>query len=295
MPVFHALFLAFLLGVVGYGQPAPEWETLSSEKGDMLMSLPKDPVVIRRESMVWIEASAGQCAFTVVRDKFNDPGSYIKEMKFQGQNTAPLENLQRGSFVVKRWDREQDGTYAVYIFAGSRSTYYSVVAAAPSRSDPLIKNFLDSIVLDGQPLYGGPPPSAASAPAKTIIEKLKTSPVVEAALNRKCSNKLEYGYARPGQQFTDHNIYSRRLIIVSKPRAQEAQFQAFTGYRGKVVLRLLFGADGCLGPALVISEMTDKSKTWDALRAATQIRFLPAEVNGKPTDSYKNVDYEFGN
>lgn len=288
--LIRALFFAIVLASFLHGQTPPDWDPLISKNGELRLSMPKDRVVIRENEKITIDAAEAGVSFKLVKQVFDDPKGYVERIKFEKSNPVAKDQQTRGSFLIKRFDFVNEGSgYSVYLYAGSKKVYYSISILAGGPSDPLLAHFLNSIKFDGEVLTASSQKPTNPA-AGLVLEELKTSDSVRAQLEKVCSDKIHYGYAPTGQKkFTDNKVYSRRLIIITMPAARP-QLISYTS-RGSVVLRLLFGADGCIHSALVISGSSDKTHTYEALKAAMKIRFLPAQIDGKAVDSYKDVEY----
>jgi|GEM_PF-5600297 len=283
------IFAIFSLPVIA--QNKSDWEPVTTQIGDVKFLFPKNPVIFNRADRVTLDGSAQGVSFTVTKYALKGAKEYVERIKFGQTSPIRKDELSRGGFFVKRFDYSTEAGYSVHIYAGAGKTYCSISIYAEKLSDRTLTYFLESLVFGGEPLV---PISGRLVPVEepsVILEKLNTSTAVTTALERKCSDKIHYADAPPGQRPNDNTRYSRRLILLSQPPPQKQLF--YKGSRGRVVLRLLFSANGCVGPAFVISGTSSRSDTWDALRAATHIRFLPAEMDGKPVDSYRNVEYVF--
>lgn len=61
---------------------------------------------------------------------------------------------------------------------------------------------------------------------------------------------------------------------------------------GTVILRAVFAADGKVKYIFAIHPL-DYGLTEQAIRAARQINFIPATINGKPVSQYIQIEYNF--
>jgi hypothetical protein len=64
------------------------------------------------------------------------------------------------------------------------------------------------------------------------------------------------------------------------------------GTFGTVILKVRFLAGGAIGKIIVIQGLPD-GLTEEAVKAAKEIRFLPARLNGRLTNSAETVEYNF--
>lgn len=82
------------------------------------------------------------------------------------------------------------------------------------------------------------------------------------------------------------------MKILSKPRATYSDEARRAGINGTVKILVLLGADGKVGPIIMLTRLgfgLDET----AVRAARQIKFEPKTVNGKPVSSVVTMEYSF--
>jgi TonB family protein len=82
------------------------------------------------------------------------------------------------------------------------------------------------------------------------------------------------------------------LKIISKPRANYTDAARQNQIQGTVTLRVTFLESGHIGSVSPISGLPD-GLTEQAMAAAAQIRFEPANKNGEPITVTKSVQYSF--
>ncbi len=85
---------------------------------------------------------------------------------------------------------------------------------------------------------------------------------------------------------------TKGVKIISKPRAIYTDEARLNQTQGKVILRVVFSANGQIGAISVISGLTD-GLTEQAIAAAKGIKFEPATRNGVPWSVKKPVKYNF--
>jgi TonB family protein len=85
---------------------------------------------------------------------------------------------------------------------------------------------------------------------------------------------------------------TRRLKIKAKPDAKYTDEGRKNRVEGKVVLRVVFGADGSIGDITPVKELP-YGLTDEAVKAARLMSFEPEEVNGRPVPKTLNVVYIF--
>ncbi len=80
--------------------------------------------------------------------------------------------------------------------------------------------------------------------------------------------------------------------ILSKPKASYTDSARTAGVMGTVRLVVILGADGKVGPILVVRRLPN-GLTENALRAARKIRFTPKFVDGEPVPAIVTLEYGF--
>ncbi len=88
----------------------------------------------------------------------------------------------------------------------------------------------------------------------------------------------------------DPNVVPYRIL--SKPKATYTDRARTAGTQGTVRIVLLLGADGRIGPMLILSRLPN-GLTEQAVAAARQIRFEPKTVSGKPAPTVVTIEYGF--
>jgi TonB family protein len=85
---------------------------------------------------------------------------------------------------------------------------------------------------------------------------------------------------------------TQAVKILSKPRANYTDAARVEMVQGKVVLKVTFLASGAIGQITVVSGLPG-GLTEQAIAAARNIRFEPAQVNGKAVSVTKTIEYNF--
>lgn len=88
------------------------------------------------------------------------------------------------------------------------------------------------------------------------------------------------------------NSEKRELNILSKPRANYTSEAEENFVEGKVLLRVVFLANGKVGNITPIKELS-LGLTEQAIAAAKKIKFEPAKRSGAPYTVVKQVEYNF--
>lgn len=80
--------------------------------------------------------------------------------------------------------------------------------------------------------------------------------------------------------------------VLAKPEPAYTQAAKEAQIAGTVVLRAVFAADGTVNNVLVVGSLP-KGLTQRAIEAARKIKFIPAEINGKPVSVFMQIEYNF--
>jgi outer membrane biosynthesis protein TonB len=115
--------------------------------------------------------------------------------------------------------------------------------------------------------------------------RLKVTTLLEVTTLAKTVDELK----QPIYSSTDNS--TSKAKIKEKPRAHYTE-QALGKTEGTVRLLVVFGADGQIKAILPVKELKN-GLTYEAIKAARQIKFEPATKDGKPVMSYALVEYSF--
>ena len=85
---------------------------------------------------------------------------------------------------------------------------------------------------------------------------------------------------------------TRRVTILSKPEPSFTEEARKNNVTGEVVLRVIFSSSGQVTNIVPIKRLPD-GLTEKAIAAARQIKFVPAEKDGRPVSVYGTIAYNF--
>ena len=83
-----------------------------------------------------------------------------------------------------------------------------------------------------------------------------------------------------------------KIRLLSKPEPSYTSAARENLVTGTVVLRALFTADGAVKNIMVVYGLPD-GLTWESVRVAKKIRFVPAGLNGQPVSMVLQLEYNF--
>lgn len=290
------LFILILPTIIS-AQETENWTKVLSPKGDFAALLPPEFLVDNEDDEYRAYAFQDEVKINIQITESGQAKNRLALMrKFQSQTEANIFSFAVGSFIGDVHTDQTEKSYSVSVYMASPKAFYVIWAAADDKKNQVLKKFLHSIRLDNQPLVKQDNPIKLDAVSGVSIASLKTSPIILEALKKKKGEKVEIKYApenenEPGKT-EDTAKYSRPLVILRKPKPGYTTGAREDGVEGKVRLRVLFRADGQIGEITVLKELKN-GLTKQAADAARRIKFLPAEIDGKPADVTRTVEFNF--
>lgn len=286
---FCAIFFSVLVPLSA--QSKVEWLQYESTSNDLRFLQPSEPIVLRSSGDIKLYSSINNVNFEVAKMDYSDPSESIKRLGLKWDTFELTQDLVVGNYRVKMFESKGDSDYSAHIYAASKKNWYQLSVWSMTENNEEAQRFLRSIIIDGMPIFEEKAEPQSLSGKGSVFEDLKTSPAVKAAIEKTCLEEMRYGIdnSDPDKKFEDTNLYSRRLIIVQKAKVEKKEF--YEGTRGKVRLRVLFGSNGCVKSAIVLSKASE-ILTKTALKSIRSFRFLPAEISGKPVDYYKVIEFE---
>jgi TonB family protein len=103
--------------------------------------------------------------------------------------------------------------------------------------------------------------------------------------------KLTDGSGNPIKAYGGREVDSKAKIL-SRPTPIYPRGARGSGTAGTVVLRAIFTADGKVRNIRVVNGLPN-GVTLSAIRAARQIKFIPATLNGSPVSQRVQIEYNF--
>lgn len=83
-----------------------------------------------------------------------------------------------------------------------------------------------------------------------------------------------------------------KVRLIAKPEPEYTAAARSNTVRGTVVLKALFASDGTVKHIVVVYGLPH-GLTWQSVRAARNIRFEPATLNGRPVSMFIQLEYNF--
>ena len=287
------LILAFLFSapLTGVSQDN-RWITLESKDKDVAVSFPADFLVQKSESKIRAHAYQDCASLDFSKELINDPAKYVKELQPSFFNkSAKAERGRIGNSVVAKITTDLGAEYSVQFYLGTPKALYSITISSKNRENSALAKVLNSITLNGKPIIVQPK-IQSPRPESTILDELTTSQIVTEFLNvpDTAISTIEYKVLK--EKTDDNTSYSRDLMILVKPRPTYTDSARMAQIAGTIKVRAEFLHNGQIGSVL-IDPTLDRGLAKNVAKVVTKIKFVPAEVNGKPTDMTKVIEYKF--
>ena len=90
----------------------------------------------------------------------------------------------------------------------------------------------------------------------------------------------------------DPQEFTRNLIVLYKEKAQYTSAARANNIQGNVTGRVLFKSDGTIGE-IIMDTTLDRGLAKNSAKAASRMKFLPAEIDGKPVDQWRPITFTF--
>jgi hypothetical protein len=290
MNVFRPFFLLLLSASITFSQQAEKsvWTEIASNDGEFRVSLPGEMLVFEDDLLktVTLSSSVTDASFKVVFG--SDPNPRFKPTR----EAKAAEGFVSSAFSGKDFKGEifilKKKIYRVELDVSTSSGSYSVEAWARDPDNRFLSDFLSSISVRMTRIIdraGG-----SLVPDRRVsVKELKTSSKIIDILARKRTGSPKL---QKGKIDIDLDVfYSQPLLFLSKPRPRYDDLARQNNIQGTVGLQVQFKSDGEIGDIWAAKGPPALFNV--AVEAAKKIRFLPAEIDGKPVDVIREVEYTF--
>lgn len=300
------LLIIFSSGLIIFSQIKDkqiQWTKIESPSGDLSFSVPSDYLIDNEDDQYRVIAFQDEATMRIEIEKSSESQNRVKTMR-QYSNPAQKEFYQftLGNFIGNFYKFGGEKIFSVAIYAASPGEYYSISVNSKNATNSTALNFLDSIRLGDHPIFEQATETKQEK-NKVSISSLRTSPIVLEALNKKDAAKTKLKYELESKEnsidskaFNDNSEnsvkYSRPLIILRKPRVGYTDDARSNGTKGIVRIKVLFQSTGEIGDITVVKKLGNGLDR-NAVDSVRKIKFLPAEIDGKPVDSFRMIEYSF--
>ncbi|MDQ3256507.1 MAG: energy transducer TonB [Acidobacteriota bacterium] len=127
------------------------------------------------------------------------------------------------------------------------------------------------------------------------MPSVSPAPAAPYKSRRGCRSADRFRIVAPSDDLTRAFTASelkQRAVLLSKPTPSYTEEARLNNASGTVKLNLVLGADGEVSKITVVNDLP-YGLTEQAIEAARQIRFTPAQKDGRPVSQYTTVEYRF--
>jgi TonB family protein len=314
--IFFTLFFVLGFCTLSFSQTNPStapvnWVKYKVEAIKVSFLMPKLPVVVNESNYCRGEQSfaygsyADGVGYVVRITRKIDVPLYCTEKKefdktnfenrIQALKNTPLALKERETDKSKPNEIILEGNKQIYKLINNpkKDGWIEFLVVGADENKPAVKNFLDSLQTDkksnGIEIGDGAERTLGDEPIKKdeIVKKDTEKPILQGQGNGDGNSTVT-----PKPETSSNNSTAEGVRIVLKPRANYTD-QARNGQtQGKVLLRVVFSANGGIGAISVISGL-ENGLTEQAIVAAKRIVFIPASRNGIRYSVVKPVEYNF--
>jgi TonB family protein len=284
-----------------YGQAVPAktsdaWVRFESKSKDFSIELPTDYLVDNNGGTVTLYCFGVGYAVSVSMDTDKSMKTVMKEYAARPPRANPNARFfESGDFIgLENLQADVKNNTRSYVldFASSHGDYRLRAMADDGRA-AVVDRIFRSIKLEDKRYLNT---AAVDPPEQRVVSvaDIKTSDAISTALNQPAAANLKLVESTnlPDAGAVVDLTYSRPVLILRQPRAQYTDSARQRQVSGTVQLYITFQADGTIG-SIVLSKSLDKDLDRQAFNAAKQIKFLPAEIGGKPVDVSRYTSYNF--
>lgn len=273
-----------------------DWIRLQSPSRDLSLCLPTSNYLVDNEDGVYrLYYYKSDIRVSISMENKDNAKDNLRMQRRFIKNKEKYQFFESGDFLINKYDGDDDSKDSSYIwlYLASSKGLYSISVYVKDATNDNFAAIVQSIQLNDKPLFVGKGEPLATR-QDILINLLKTDSIILSALSKPDSRqpKLEKALDQEKESDKDKPVYSRDLIILRKPRAAYTDNARYNMINGTVKFRITFMSNGELGQINLVSAV-DKGLAHNAFKAARKMKFLPAEVDGKPVEASRIVEYAF--
>lgn len=296
-----ALILTF--GFVCFSQPSndkPDWQKFETANKEVSFSLPKDYLVMNdlknKDKKIVIDAFENGVNITVKIFKENNGKTRIGRMPTDSIDST-VTDFTLKNFQGRILGSNKNGFRQKLTFF-SKKFLYIIDISAPAKENLPITHFLLSLKLDNQAIFNNSSVSANEINSDIkVVESLESSNSVQTALNRKIEKLDRKISVEPIGSFSEEVPVNdiRPAFIVKYPDSISLRnfFNDSDLNKGLIIkFKIQVLANGQVGDVIAFSSNKEIAKLF--AENAKNYKFVPAEKNGLPIDSFKTDEVKIG-
>lgn len=295
------LLLLLAAGVFAVTAQSGKWEAFSTDNKEFGAAIPPGGILINVDrSFPRIILSTADVRVEVTRRKNNGEPDSALATRAAPRDRGSETEFELSGVVGHVNVSERPNRYATVIHASSKKYSYFISVYARMKDAPVAKQFLASLNFGGKPLFtidGVAPPVGTSQK----LESMPSSEIVTRYLDIPNNKKAPVRFApvdatikvfrgQAEESDIESSVETRSLIILRMPLPTYRVAGARGSGTAPVTVTLL--SSGQVGE-VVIDPSVDRDFAESAADAAKQIKFIPAEVDGKPVDVKRTFVYAY--
>ena len=294
-----------------------KWENYKVEAVKVSFLMPKLPVVVNEsnycrgeESFAYGSYAEGAAYVVRITRKFDVPEFCEEKKEFDETNfenrVSYFKNLKQRETVKSSSNEiilEGGGSILKLVNDYKNNRWFEFLVIGADETKTEVKNFLVSLNTTkkavGIEIGDGADQTLGDERKQTVDDKIENAGKIDKKDDEKLGkptpgrgNGIENSAVTPTTESSTNNSKAEPLRIVLKPRANYTDMARKNETQGKVVLRVVFSANGGIGSVSVVSGLAD-GLTEQAIAAARRILFVPARKNGVSYSVVKAVEYIF--
>src|SRR5687767_13386772 len=270
-----------------------EWQKIVSSSGDFSVSLPAGYIVQKDPSgQTNLFGSAGEASFEVGMLKTSFAKDWLKNKKNVLPKKGKTLELEIGDARARSYTFKSPNLFRTSLWIATKKGSYKVDLTAPSAETDGLARIMASLRLYGKPVVTNSKVDGPAIVAELKVDDLRTSEIVKAALERKQTEPIDVDITPLSEEPEDEVVYTRPVILAFRQRPTYTERARTDNVQGSILARVLFKANGNIGKITIIKGLPSGLND-QVVQAAKAIKFVPAEINGKPVDAERTIEYTF--
>jgi len=255
-----------------------DWQVVSLENEEFSMATPVLPSVLTRLGEYASVVGHGNVqeertysgytdGFVFVLESYKTSG-HGKLLKYlvHSYHMQPIKEVNLNGSIGTLYQSEHKDCVVQHFFFVTPKHCYLLTLASRDASHPAIARFLASFKLGSNRSDLG-----------TLVPKREDVSI---------ASNIDLGLVLKNKEV------ARKAGIISKPEPIYTELARKNGVKGTVTLKAIFDTSGKVFVPEVVEGLKD-GLTEEAIEAAKNIRFLPAEKDGKPVTVQVQIEYNF--
>jgi TonB family protein len=296
--IFLPTCFLLCLSIQCLAQDASQWRNYTDSGKEIWFQAPASVLVDRDSDLkaVTLHSFFDGVKVSVRKQKIGEePLKYVKDLDLPfGLKGSKVQNYKSDAIYVRREDEMVSSDLRVTLYAGSKKSYF-VVTLTAAKDNAAMKRFLETIRFGGSRLYADPnvqdkPTSGEPA----VFDTLPASPETETALIKKPTGPEPAGKFGNVREWLPLELdkLSGDVIVLRKPAPTYTDSARMRGVQGTIFVNVQFLANGEIG-SITVDDRADRGLGKNVIKAVRDIKFIPAQANGKPIDATRTLFYRF--